>query len=219
MFKHVRLPVGPLQCNCQILACPETHTVAIVDPGDEAPRILEKLFATTQLPSAVWLLHTHAHFDHVGATRLVAEALRARSIPVHVALHRADAPMYAELKMQGQMFGLPQDDPIAITHWLEDGEALKLGTLELDVLHTPGHSPGGLCFRWGNSKVGATLFSGDTLFDHSVGRTDLWEGDWDQLKRSIRERIFTLDDETQVVPGHGSDTSVGVEKRENPFLT
>ncbi len=216
-----RLSVGPLQCNCRLLACPRTGEALLVDPGDEAERIVREI-QSLKTPEGKplklkYLLHTHAHFDHIGGTRKVRETLGEGSI----ALHADDAEIYRMLPMQGRLFGFQFEEPLPIDHFLEDEEELQVGDLRISVLHTPGHSPGGVCFRLHeDSSIGAseTLFSGDTLFQGSVGRTDLWGGDQEQMFRSIRSRIFTLDDDIPVCPGHGPDTQVGIEKRENPFL-
>lgn len=216
------LVVGPFQCNCRLLACPRTGEALLIDPGDEAERLVREIGAA-RLPdgrpiSVRYLLHTHAHLDHVGATR----AVRERESGARIALHRQDEPLYLGLKMQGRLFGIEYDDPLPVDHFLEDGERLQVGDLRLEVLHTPGHSPGSVCFRLSeDSSAGAreTVFSGDTLFRGSVGRTDLWGGDSDMLFRSIRERLLGLDDDIRVCPGHGPDSSIGLERRDNPFLT
>lgn len=186
-----------------------------MDPGDEWERIQQAIGTATA--NTLWLIHTHAHFDHVGATRPLAEYFEAQGWTVRLALHPGDLKIYENLKMQGTMFGMPMDDPRAIDHWLQDEEELQIGELKFQVIHTPGHSPGGVCYRWEHASQ-QTLFSGDTLFDHSVGRSDLWGGDGAVLSKSIRNRLFTLDDDTRVIPGHGPDTRIGIEKRENPFL-
>jgi glyoxylase-like metal-dependent hydrolase (beta-lactamase superfamily II) len=224
--------IGPFQCNCRLLACPETGEGLLVDPGDEPEKILRAV-AAARTPSGQpvrirYLLHTHAHLDHIGGTRGVAETLRAgigprgsAEAPVSIALHREDEPLYRALKMQGQLFGIDYDEPLPIDQFLSDGEELRVGKLKLGVVHTPGHSPGSICLRLHEdsaARARETLFTGDTLFLESVGRTDLWGGDQDVLFRSIRERIFRLDDDTRVCPGHGPDSTVGHEKRENPFL-
>jgi hydroxyacylglutathione hydrolase len=215
--------VGPVQCNCKLFACQQTGRAMLVDPGDEAERILNeigKLRTTQGAPVKVeLLLHTHAHFDHIGATRKVKEAL---SLIPQIALHREDSFLYQQLKKQAQVFGISTDDPLPVDRFLEDGEELKIGTLKVSVIHTPGHSPGGVCFRIHEDQAAGiqeTLLSGDTLFQESVGRTDLWGGDSDLLFRSIRDKIFILNDDTRVCPGHGPDTVVGIEKRTNPFFT
>jgi len=166
-----------------------------------------------------YLLHTHGHLDHVGATRGVRAG---RAEAPKILIHRADEPLYQALLQQGQLFGLRYDEPLPVDPYLEDGQDLRIGDLKLSVLHTPGHSPGCVCLRLHeDAGAGASemLFSGDTLFQGSVGRTDLWGADQGQMFSSIRNRILTLDDDTIVCPGHGPDTRVGVEKRSNPFLT
>ena len=194
-----------------------------MDPGDEASQILKVLEqAQVELGKPIqirYLLHTHGHLDHIGATRPVREALGSQS-PL-IALHRHDEPLYLNLVTQGSLFGMKYDQPMPIDHFLEDGEELKVGELKLSVLHTPGHSPGSVCFRvHEDSALGVreSLLSGDTLFQGSVGRTDLWGANQETMFKSIRDRILVLDDETRVCPGHGPDTQVGIEKRENPFL-
>jgi glyoxylase-like metal-dependent hydrolase (beta-lactamase superfamily II) len=154
----------------------------------------------------------------VGATREVREA----HTDARIALHRGDLPIYEALQQQGKLFGFKYRDPLPVEKFLEHEEDFSLGTLKFSVIHTPGHSPGSVGFRLHeNSALGVaeTLFSGDTLFQASVGRTDLWGGDQDKMFSSIRNRIFTLDGDTRVCPGHGPDTRVGVEKKTNPFLT
>jgi hydroxyacylglutathione hydrolase len=221
------LVVGAFQCNCRLLACPSTGDAVLVDPGDEAETILKTLEnskTSSGLPIRVrYLLHTHGHLDHVGAARPVREAL-GRKTPggsPKIALHRGDEPLYLALKQQGALFGIDYEEPLPVDHYLEDGEEIRVGELRFSVLHTPGHSPGSVCLRLHeDSKLGMpeTLFSGDTLFQGSVGRTDLWGANQDQMFRSIRERILLLDGDTRVCPGHGPETRVGIEKRENPFL-
>jgi len=215
--------VGPFQCNCRILACPETGEAALIDSGDDAPRILKALrelkTAKGQPLQVKWLLHTHAHLDHIGATRDVKLAPEGGASKI--ALHRDDDELYKNLKMQGQLFGVTYDDPLPVDHFLEDGEEIRLGTLKLSVLHTPGHSPGGICIRLHEDRASGapeTIFSGDTLFRDSIGRTDLWGGDTSQLLTSIKQRLLVLDDSTRVCPGHGPESTIAHEKRANPFL-
>lgn len=214
--------VGPFQCNCRLIACDRTGEAALVDPGDDAAKILSKLEGVRTSSGAPLrvkaLLHTHGHLDHVGATRSVREA-RAES--PRILLHRGDEPLYLNLIEQGRLFGIRYDQPLPVDEYLEDGQELQIGGIRLSVLHTPGHSPGSVCLRMHeDSATGAreALFSGDTLFQGSVGRTDLWGGDQDRMFRSIHERILTLDGDTIVCPGHGPDTTVAIEKRQNPFL-
>lgn len=219
------LVVGPFQCNCRILACPDTGEAAVIDAGDEAGKIiqtLEKMKTPSGQPLRVnHLLHTHGHLDHIGATREVKAKLSVGGESPQISLHRGDEPIYKALKMQGQMFGIDYEDPTPVEKFLEHEEEIRVGRLKLSVIHNPGHSPGSISFRLhDNSGLGAkeTLFSGDTLFQGSVGRTDLWGADGDLMFKMIRERLLTLDGDTRVCPGHGPDTRVGVEKRSNPFL-
>ena len=216
--------VGPFQCNCRILACPETGEAVVIDAGDEAERILRAL-EKSRTPSGApirvkYLLHTHGHLDHIGATRSVRESLAAEA--PRIAIHRGDEEIYRALKMQGSLFGMSYDDPLPIDDFLEHEQEIRFGRLKLSVIHTPGHSPGSIGLRLHEDsalQAGETLYSGDTLFQGSVGRTDLWGADGDLMFRMIRERLLTLDGDTRVCPGHGPETRIGVEKRSNPFLT
>lgn len=221
-----KLVVGPFQCNCRILVCPLTGEAAVVDPGDQARDILAALSSLqTQLGKPILLkklLHTHGHLDHIGAAREVKEGFAGpgQSSP-QIGLHRGDEQIYKSLKMQGQMFGIEYEDPSPVDEFLEHDQQLQIGQFKMTVVHTPGHSPGSVCLRLHESSelgIAEKLYSGDTLFQGSVGRTDLWGADQDQMFRSIRSRILTLDDDTLVCPGHGPDSKVGVEKRSNPFL-
>jgi glyoxylase-like metal-dependent hydrolase (beta-lactamase superfamily II) len=137
-------------------------------------------------------------------------------------LHQGDEPLYQNLIQQGQLFGIRYDSPLAVDEYLEHEQSLRIGSIQLSVIHTPGHSPGSVCLRiHEDSEAGTreTIFSGDTLFQGSVGRTDLWGGDQDLMFKNIHSRILTLDGDTRVCPGHGPDTKIAVEKRQNPFLT
>lgn len=218
--------VGPFQCNCRLLACPKTGEAVLVDPGDDPQRILKGLRGLTVSSGAPirvkYLFNTHGHLDHIGAARPVREELEREGNRAKIALHRGDEDLYQRLKFQGSLFGITHyEDPLPIDHYFQDEEEISVGELRFSILHTPGHSPGSVCMRLHEDRalgVAETLFSGDTLFQGSVGRTDLWGGDQDLMFRSIRSRILTLDDETRVCPGHGPETRIGIEKRENPFL-
>lgn len=218
--------VGPFQCNCRLFVCPQSGEAILVDPGDEASKILQELKALkTQRgdrPIRVkYLLQTHGHLDHIGATRSVFESFGGSPDRPCIALHKGDEPLYLNLKMQGNLFGIKYDDPLPISHYLEDGEEIRVGEMKLSVLHTPGHSPGSVCIRIHEDSalgISETVLSGDTLFQNSVGRTDLWGANQDQMFKSIRERLLVLDGDTRVCPGHGAETRIGVEKRNNPFL-
>jgi glyoxylase-like metal-dependent hydrolase (beta-lactamase superfamily II) len=215
--------VGPFQCNCRLLACLTTGEAVLVDAGDEAGKILKGLQGVEVAPGVPlqlkYLFHTHGHLDHIAATR---EVKKETGGTAKIALHKEDEPLYANLKMQGQMFGIRYDDPAPVDLYFEHEQTLKVGKLKFTIVHTPGHSPGSVCIRLHeDSQAGSkeTLFSGDTLFQGSVGRTDLWGANQEQMFKNIKTRILTLDEDIRVCPGHGPDTRVGVEKRSNPFLT
>ncbi len=223
------LVVGPFQCNCRLLVCPVTGDAALIDPGDEPKKILSALSkvewkdenGAVRRPKLKYLLHTHAHLDHIGGTRGVVEGLAGAGTPPEIALHQGDEFIYSMLKKQGEMFGFQYDDPLPVTKYLTHEEEITVGKLKLEVIHTPGHSPGGISLRLHEDSefsVPESVFSGDTLFQGSVGRTDLWGADGELMIRSIRERLLTLDGDTRVCPGHGAESRIGVELRENPFL-
>lgn len=203
------LPVGSLQCNCVLLACEQTREAVLIDPGDEAGKIVKMVEEAGV--KVKYLLHTHAHFDHIGATRELHA--KWQSVPC---LHAHDQQLYDNLPMQGRFFGMEFQNAPAIEKFLSDEEEIVFGQHRLKILHTPGHSPGSICLQLqdGNEEV----FSGDTLFYESVGRADLWGGDAGQLVKSIKNRLFTLNDDIKVQPGHGPGTSIGFEKRNNPFV-
>jgi glyoxylase-like metal-dependent hydrolase (beta-lactamase superfamily II) len=204
------LPVGVLQCNCTILGDPETGEAIVVDPGDDGERILGAL--QRHGLRCVAVVNTHAHIDHVGANQKVKEAAGARLM-----LHDADLPLYDNLQVQSEWMGglIPVPVRAAVDEHLAHGDRVRAGSLRVEVLHTPGHTPGSLCFHL---EGGGLLLSGDTLFAGGIGRTDLWGGDHDQELRSIRDRLLSLDDDVRVVPGHGPATTIGRERRGNPFL-
>jgi hydroxyacylglutathione hydrolase len=207
-------PVGALGCNCTIVSCPETREALVIDPGAQADEILATL-ARDGL-RAVKIVHTHAHFDHVLGTGAVASATGA-----DVLLHRDDRWLYDNTLMQTQLFGLarPGDQPPPPpTHELAGDEAIAFGRREARALHTPGHTPGSICLFLEAGGEQPIVFAGDTLFQGSIGRTDLWGGSLPAIKRSIRERLLTLPDQTLVVPGHGPETSVAAEREDNPFV-
>jgi len=226
-FIQRTLSVGQLQCNCQILVCPKTHEAVLVDPGDDAQKILNEIATIEKNLGARLkvkaLFHTHAHFDHIGATREVKEHFVAAGIEApQIFLHKADEFIYQMLPMQGKMFGFEFKPSLPIDQFFQDEQTLEFGTMKFSVIHTPGHSPGGVCFHLKEDSALAmpeTIFTGDTLFKRSVGRTDLWGGDQDLMIKSIRSRLMTLDDETLAWPGHGPSTRIGEEKRANPFLS
>ena len=203
------LAVGPFQSNCIILGCPESHRAVVIDPGAEGDRIIE---AVDSLGLEIeHILLTHAHLDHVGGVKALRQACEAP-----VALHPLDRPVYDRVSVQAKMFGLEMDQPGPPDENLDDGQLLGFGDgITLKVIHTPGHSPGGVCFYLEEEKLAAV---GDTVFAGSIGRTDLWGGDYSTLIRCIKERLMVLDPETRLITGHGPDTTVMRERLGNPFL-
>jgi hydroxyacylglutathione hydrolase len=201
------LHVGPLQTNCYIVGCEDTKEGAIIDPGGDAKRILAEV---ERLGLKIkYVINTHGHFDHTLANKGVVKATGAS-----LAIHSADAPALTE-GGGAFFFGvIGKASPPADTI-LEEGQVLTLGRIELKVLHTPGHSPGSICLY---SEEEGVLFDGDVLFNAGMGRYDLPGGDYRVLMESIK-RLLTLPDDTIVYPGHGPATTIGHERRNNPFLS
>lgn len=207
-------PVGAFQCNCSILACADSKEAIVVDPGGEHQRILE--IARHYDLTVKWIVHTHAHLDHIYETRDVKEQAGGT-----IALHKDDLFLYDGFAMQAAMFGWEVRPVLPVEHWLEHGEKLPFGKRQAEVIHTPGHTPGSCCFRVDGESggKGPLLFAGDTLFKRSIGRTDLPGGNFATIERSIKERLYALDPDTRVIAGHGPDTTVGDERLRNPFVT
>jgi len=204
------LQVGLFQCNCSILGCPETREAVCIDPGDEVDRIVEILDKHNL--KLKYIIHTHAHIDHIGGVKGLKDATGAA-----VLLHPDDLFLYNDVAMQAEMIGLAAP-PVAETDGLlKDGDRLRCGnTISIDVLHTPGHTPGSLSFHLPDNTD--KLFTGDTLFMNSIGRTDLWGGSFREIMRSIHQKLMAFKDETIVYPGHGPATTIGRERKLNPFL-
>ena len=207
-----KLVVGPLQANCYLVSDAATRETAIIDPGGDAREIIRCMEDGGLKPVAI--VNTHAHPDHVGAN---AELKKRYNIPL--LLHEADAPALAQSGMLGSLIGLFLDPSPPPDKLLHGGDEIKVGKLALKVIHTPGHTQGGICL-WceGQGNEAPLLFSGDTVFQDSVGRTDLPGGSYEALMDSIRTRIMPLPDRTRILPGHGPETTLGREKRHNPFM-
>jgi hydroxyacylglutathione hydrolase len=201
-------PVPPLSCNCSILGDPVTRQAIVVDPGGAPERILQTVRELGL--SVVSIVHTHAHFDHFLASGQMKQATGAT-----LCLHREDAPLWDLLETQCRLFGVPYRPVPPPDYWLQDEEKIILGAIEGRALHTPGHTPGSLCFHFPKERL---LIAGDTLFRRGIGRTDLWGGDYEAIERSIRERLYTLEEQTVVVTGHGPETQIGLERQDNPFI-
>ena len=201
--------VGPVQENCYLFRREGSDRALIVDPGEEAPRILaavEQLGVTVEA-----VLVTHCHFDHIGAVAPVAKATGA---PVYIS--EIEKPVLADIMSYVPFSGFGPYESYEADHTLQGGESLELAGLDIDVLFTPGHSPGHLTYSIPGERA---IFSGDVLFQGSVGRTDLPGGDWGTLLSSIGKLVDSLPEDTTVYPGHMGITSLGVERSTNPFLT
>ncbi len=207
-LRLITLPLGPLETNCYIVIDGASDEAVIVDPGADAGRVQDVLAAEGARASAIWL--THAHFDHVGA---IADLLEAETLPV--LLHPDDRRLYDHATVQAAAYGLMVRSPEAPTSPLAHGQTLSVGAHTARCLHTPGHAPGHVAFSFADAGV---VLVGDALFKGSIGRTDIAFADHDTLLHSIREQLLTLPDDTVVYPGHGPATTIGAERRSNPFL-
>jgi hydroxyacylglutathione hydrolase len=254
---HITIPVGMLQCNCSIIGDPATREALVVDPGDEVTRILDLIGRHRLIVKAI--VSTHAHIDHVGGLSKLHQYTGAP-----VLMHRDDLPLYQAMDMQASFLGVMPPELTDIDQLLKEGDVLRWGSFEAQVIHTPGHTPGSVSLYLPHNagtvtgapamptvldeagekislsdllkKTGATedgapqeeseivtppapqLFSGDTLFAGSIGRTDLWGGSMEQIMDSLRSKLMHLPDETVVYPGHGPVTTIGNERHLNPFL-
>lgn len=202
-------PVGLLQCNCTILGDEEAREAIVIDPGDDAAEILRRLEEQSLVLKQI--VCTHAHIDHVGA---IYELQERSQTPAGI--HKADLLLFENLEVQAQWIGLPAPKRGVIDHFLEDGKAVACRGIEIGILHTPGHTPGSVTFHLpGDHNI---LFTGDTLFMQGIGRTDLWGGSYPDIIKSIQEKLMNFADDTVVIAGHGQSTTIGHERRSNPFL-
>lgn len=202
-------PVGPLQCNCIIVADDAAKTAIVVDPGDEIDRISTAL--DRRGLKVVAIVATHGHIDHVGGFAKLKEMTGAKAL-----LHEADVPLYEGLALQAQWLGITPPEATILDGRLDEMSGVACGSLKLDVRHTPGHSPGSVSLVLPEQTP--IVFSGDTLFAGSIGRTDLWGGSYEAIITSIKSSLLTLPDDTIVIPGHGPRTTIGEERTSNPFL-
>ncbi|MDD4875641.1 MAG: MBL fold metallo-hydrolase [Dehalococcoidales bacterium] len=201
-----KLEVGPFASNCYIVGSKTTREGIIIDPGDEADVILNTV---KDLELKIkYIILTHGHLDHIGALKKVKEKTGAE-----IALHTNESESFQNQTIN-KLFGISYPTPPPPDKLLNDGDKIDIGDLHFTVLHTPGHSLGGLCLI--EKEI---VFSGDTLFNSSIGRTDLPGGNYSQLINSINTKLMTLPDNTIVYPGHGPETTIGAERRSNPFLS
>jgi glyoxylase-like metal-dependent hydrolase (beta-lactamase superfamily II) len=204
-------PVGMLACNCTILGDPAGGDAVVIDGGDDVETIAARLDAHGLRPR--WLVHTHAHFDHIGALGPLRDRVGGAGL-----LHAGDAPLYAALARQYATFGLPAIYGAArLDGEIADDDAIVAGSVRLRAIHTPGHTPGSTSFALEHDGT-TTIFSGDTLFRGGVGRWDIGGTSLEDIVASIRERLFVYPDASRVVCGHGPDTTIGTERATNPFL-
>jgi glyoxylase-like metal-dependent hydrolase (beta-lactamase superfamily II) len=205
---HEVLPVGMLACNCSVLGDERTKEALVIDPGDDVDQILRILerhgLRLTQI------VVTHAHIDHIGGARKLKEATGAL-----VMMNENDIPLYDRIEVQAMWMGVETPERTEIDTPAREGDRLWVGGADLEVLHTPGHTPGSISLWIPGEKK---LLAGDTLFRDSIGRTDLPGGDSRMILRSIREKYFPLPEETVVIPGHGEITTMGREREFNYFL-
>ncbi len=203
------IPVTAFQQNCSVLHCEETNKGAVVDPGGDLAQILA--YIRDEGVEIEKILLTHAHIDHAGATKALRDALK---VPV-VGPAREDEFLIEGIAMQGQMFGLGDAEPFVPDQWLAQGDVVTVGNERFEVRHCPGHTPGHVIFYSAARKFALV---GDVLFDGSIGRSDLPRGDHATLLRSIKEQLLTLPDDTTFLPGHGPTSTIGAQRRTNPFL-
>jgi hydroxyacylglutathione hydrolase len=203
------IPVTAFQQNCSVIHCEKTNKAAIVDPGGDLALLRD--YIAKEGVEVDKILLTHAHIDHAGATH---ELMRELGVPV-IGPHREDLFLIETLPQQGAMFGLGSAESFTPDRWLEQGDVVEVGEERFEVRHCPGHTPGHVIFY--SAQHGFAIV-GDVLFDGSIGRTDLPRGDHATLLASIREQLLTLPDETTFLPGHGPTSTIGEQRRRNPYL-
>ena len=209
MVRYLVIPVTPYRQNCSLLICEHTGKAALIDPGGEAELLLEQISVEgVELES---ILLTHGHLDHVGAAGIISAET---SVPI-IGPHIDDQFWFDSLRDQSEWLGFPPIDLFLPNHWLHDGELLKVGDIDLQVLHCPGHTPGHVVFFCAAINLAIV---GDVLFKGSIGRTDLPRGDHQALLNSIKQKLWPLGNEVKFIPGHGGMSSFGAEMRSNPFV-
>ena len=205
---HKIFPVGPLQCNCSVLGDEQTHEAMVIDPGDQIEGVLEIL--RQEKLTLKQIVITHAHIDHVGGAMKLKAATGAP-----ILMNQSDYALLKMLDIQASWLGMKPPGAVEIDEAVSQGHVLKIGEISSSVIHTPGHTEGSICVYFPEEKK---LIAGDTLFAGSIGRTDLPGGSMDKIMRSLHTQVLALPDETEVVPGHGPVTTIGEERKTNPFL-
>ena len=200
------LVVGPIQANCYILGCEKTLQGAIIDPGGEGEKILQEV--NRKGLAIRYIINTHGHPDHISANNFLKQKLSAQ-----LCIHEKDVSFLTDPDLNLSAMFLTPFQSVPADRELKDGEKIKVGNLCLEIIHTPGHTPGSICIL-----LDKKLFTGDTLFAGSVGRTDLPGGDTQLLCNSIQKRILPLPNDLDIYPGHGPSSKIGIEKEGNPFL-
>ncbi len=201
-----KVVVGSLEVNCYIIGCEDTKDAAIIDPGDNADEIISIIEKEGLKPK--FIINTHAHFDHIGGVKVIQDHFKIDFI-----LHEGDLFLVDNASEQATSFGLKPILKPEVNKYVNDADEINLGNMSIAVIHTPGHSPGCVCYYLENN-----VFVGDTLFAGSIGRTDLPGGSYETLITSVKEKLFSLGDNTVVHPGHGPSTTIENEKKNNPFL-
>lgn len=210
MISVETFPTGPLGCNCSLVVDSQSQRAIVVDPGGDFDEIKARLGDA----EVTAIVHTHTHIDHVGATAPLQRMSGARAC-----IHEQDRFLYDILAVQAAMLGMEMPETVEMEGSLVDGLALDAGAISMGVLHTPGHTPGSVTFLVKSADGAQHVFTGDTLFRRGIGRTDLWGGDSGQIMASLRDKILTLPDDAIVIAGHGPATTIGEERRGNPFLS
>ena len=209
MLRYLTVPVTPYQQNCSLLWCDQTMKTAVLDPGGDLERVLAQVVRIGLVLEQIWL--THGHIDHAGGA---AELSLRFGLPI-IGPHQADQFLIDGLALQVKMFGFAHVQTFTPTRWLNDGDTVKLGHSTLTVRHCPGHTPGHVVFY---SSEANRAFVGDVLFAGSIGRTDLPQGDHDTLIASITQRLWPMGNDTVFIPGHGPESTFGIERRSNPYV-
>lgn len=200
------VPVGPFEMSSYIVAPDTSDVCMLIDPGDDIDKIVRVIDEHKLQPQSIY--NTHAHFDHVRRVRIIQDKY---NLPFYIC--QEDLPLLETLKDQGMLFGLDVSSAPEVKSFVKDGDRGELGDLPFRIFHTPGHSPGSICIYFEGH-----VFVGDVLFQDSIGRTDLYRGNYKQLLQAIEEKLLVLPDDTIVYPGHGPQTTIGREKESNPFL-